>query len=151
MIRSLVAAAALACGLAGCSPTLQPCYADDLIFGEDADDESVAELAIVGCVTGDILVENTLIETLALPLLDDVGGALIVSQNLLLGRVDLPALANVGGLFEVSLNATLAELSLPALMTVGDDLIVSGNPELPADESGDAFADVEVGGETRIE
>lgn len=141
----------LAFGLAGCAPTLSDCYARDLIFTENADDESVAELSLVDCVSGNVFAENTLISELELPFLTDVGGSFVISQNLVLAHIDLPLLTSVGGLFEVSANSVLEDISLPALESVGDDLVVTDNPELPVAEVAAALEDVEVSGERVFE
>lgn len=146
-----LAAAALLLFANGCAPTIPDCFAQDLIFGAEADDESVAELAIVDCVSGNVLVENTEVLELDMPYLSDVGGALVVSGNVALSRIELPALVRVGGLLEISLNPVLAEVSLPLLEVVGDDLVVIENPELAVGDVAAALADVDVTGERVFE
>lgn len=146
-----LAAVALLLLANGCAPTIPDCFAQDLVFGAEADDESVAELAIVDCVSGNVMVENTEVGELAMPYLSDVGGSLVVSGNVALSRVELPALVRVGGLLEISLNPVLAEVSLPVLEEVGDDLVVVENPELAVAELADALADVDVTGERVFE
>lgn len=148
---ALVAAVPGALALA-CAPySIGTCYAEDVTFLAEADDESVLEVALADCISGDIFVEDTEVSTLELPLLESVGGSLIVSFNVALERVDMPLLREVGGMLEVARNPVLEELSLPALERVGGALVVSGNTALDEGEVAAAVDGVEVGGERAVE
>lgn len=135
----------------GCAPTSGRCYANDVTFLDNADEESVQEIFLADCLSGNLFVENTEIGTLSLPFLEAVGGALVVSSNVILTRVDLPALTTVGLLLEVTQNNVLEELSLPSLDEVGGDFIVRNNPELSLAATEEALDDVEVGGRLVVE
>lgn len=152
-MRSLLAplaAVVLALVLGGCAPTVGRCYADDVTFLAEADDESVVEISLADCISGDVFVEDTEVSTLELPLLESVGGSLVVSFNIALERVDLPLLREVGGVLEVAQNPVLDELSLPALERVGSSLVVSGNRALDEGDVESELADVDVAGERTI-
>lgn len=136
--------------VAGCAPTVGRCYADDVTFLAEADDESVIEIALADCITGDVLVEDTEVGTLELPLLESIGGSLVISFNVALERVSLPVLAEVGGVLEIAGNPVLDELALPALERVGGALVVSGNTALDEEDVEREVADVDVGGEVTV-
>lgn len=139
-------------GLSGCpAPIEQGCLADVLV-GEDADEEDVArELALIPCIDGDLIVDNTLVRSLSLPSLVEIGGSLGVSLNVALTEIELPALERVGGLLDISANPVLERVSLPSLEEVGGDVRVVDNPDLPPSEAARVAAGAEVGGEIILE
>lgn len=63
---------------------------------------------------------NKLLANLTLPLLEEVGGSLIVTNHSALSTLNLDALKSVGERFEVSLSA-LRYFRLPLLETIGSD------------------------------
>lgn len=112
--------------------------------GEDSDDEDVAEaLALVTCLDGDFIVDNTLVERLSLPDLTDITGSFGVALNVSLTAIELPALERVGGVVDLSGNLVLEEVSLPSLRYVGGGLRMVSNPRLPPCEAEAVAAGIE--------
>ena len=147
----VVAAAHGAAALGAWTPyTVGSCYAEDVTFLAEADDESVVEVALADCISGNVFVEDTEISTLELPLLESIGGSLVVSFNVTLERVDLPLLREVGGVLEIAANPVLDEVALPDLERVGV-LVVTGNDALDEGEVEQALSDVDVSGAATIE
>lgn len=140
----------MAGSLGGCASSIGPCYAEDVTFLPEADDESVIEIALADCLSGDLFAEDTEISTLELPLLESIGGSLVLSFNVALARVELPLLREIGGVLEVAQNPRLESLSLPALERVGGAVVVSGNAALDEGDVEAAFAEVDVGGQQTI-
>jgi hypothetical protein len=96
--------------------------------------DDVARLQdIAACVTipGSLTIEVPLgLETLALPLLEEVGEELIIRQQGTMTTLQLPALRRTGVALVIDSNAALRQLDLPALESVGQRLTVILNPAL---------------------
>lgn len=142
--------AVVALALGSCTSSIGRCYAEDVTFLPEADEESVIEISLADCLSGHLFAEDTEIAVLELPLLESVGGSLVLSFNVALERVELPRLREVGGVLEVTQNPLLEVLSLPALEHVGGALVVSGNGALDEAAVEQALAEVEVDGATTI-
>lgn len=90
----------------------------------------VATLAHVKVITGSVVIVDASLTELALPMLERIGGRLVVSGNANLESVSMPALGGVSGYLDVSDNARLTTLDLLKLQRVDGDLSVTGNARL---------------------
>jgi len=86
----------------------------------------------------------------AFPVLETVGGRLLVSGTVGLPALELPALTTAGEV-EITDNTQLASLSLPALKTVDGDLTITGNLVLPQCLVDWVAAPIAAGGETALD
>lgn len=128
-------ALALALALSGC-PDLGDyevgCF-DEVTVGEGADEEDlIGALAVIPCISGNLLIDNTLVQRVSLPSLEEIGGTLAIALNVGLLEIELPALERVGEDITIRQNPVLEVLSLPALVRVGSDLEITGNDALGA-------------------
>jgi len=84
-------------------------------------------LGQVECVTGDVVIELTVIDRLALPSLARIVGSLRIESNALLDQLQLSALKRVGGDLIIVDNQRLADLNgLPLLNRIDGDLLIGG-------------------------
>jgi hypothetical protein len=104
-------------------------------------------------ITGDLEIGPTVgIETVSLPSLARVGGAVrvtgngslralflpllaraarvVVDENIVLGTVSLPRLVDVEESLVITDNRVLALIDVPALTSVGNELVIEGQPKL---------------------
>ncbi len=88
------------------------------------------------------------------PLLQEIGHDLQVGENAGLPTLDLPQLAGVGGSVVIESNPLLAGLGLQSLASVVGDLVIQANPALPtaqAEELVDQVGEDNIGGSVLID
>ncbi|MCK6506267.1 hypothetical protein L6R53_23325 [Myxococcota bacterium] len=91
---------------------------------------SLSELSCLRAVHGQVVVSSSTLESLDLPALEWVGGALDLSQAPFLALADFSALEQVGGLWTPTTEGLTSLPAFPGLTTVEGDLGIEGPDSL---------------------
>ena len=88
--------------------------------------------SIVNCraITGDFIVEETDLEEVVLPHLEEVWNYFSIADNPKLKRIYLPKLEATGDIFGIDFNTVLTEINLSVLSYVRGNMVVWGNDSL---------------------
>lgn len=108
------------------------------VISRDVSVATTADLELiqhVRAISGALLIDGTSLAEVDLPMLELVGGRLVIGSNGLLARVSMPLLSDIGGYFELADNAQLSTVDISRLEVVTGDFDMRANPVL-ADMSG---------------
>jgi len=88
--------------------------------------------SIVNCrvITGELIIEETDLEEVVLPNLEEVRDYFDIFENPKLKKISMPKLEYTGSIFGIDMNPLLTEINFSKLNYVADNIVVWGNDSL---------------------
>ncbi|HQI04488.1 MAG TPA: hypothetical protein PL195_04430 [bacterium] len=88
--------------------------------------------SIVNCrvITGELIIEETDLEEVVLPNLEEVRDYFDIFENPKLKKISMPKLEYAGSIFGIDMNPLLTEINFSKLNYVADNIVVWGNDSL---------------------